>query len=125
MWDKERQVGAAGYRPPTRYPAVAAPSGTNVAEKARTEPQLPKETAALPQNLDPKVLQQALHDLSSHVQNLQRSLQFSVDRESGETVVKIVDTETHEVIRQIPSEELLVITHRMHSTAGSLVAEKV
>ncbi len=70
-------------------------------------------------------LKQVLLDLTEHVQNLQRSLQFSVDDESGETVVRVVDSETKEVIRQIPSEELLAIANRLRSAAGVLVTEQI
>lgn len=72
-----------------------------------------------------KALEKALGNLSAHVQNLQRSLQFSVDTESGETVVRVVDTKTQEVIRQIPSEELLVIAERLRSRAGLLLSEQI
>ncbi len=38
-----------------------------------------------------------------------RTLNFSVDEESGKPVVKVIDFETKEVIRQIPSEEVLTM----------------
>lgn len=37
------------------------------------------------------------------------SLLFSVDKDTGATVVKVVDKENNKVIRQIPSEEALRI----------------
>jgi len=42
-----------------------------------------------------------------------RSLQFSVDEESGRSVVRVVDTKTGEQIKQIPAEELLEISRRL------------
>ena len=78
-----------------------------------------------PAAIDAKTLQTALSKMSAHVQNLQRAIEFSVDEESGETVVKVVDAETKELIRQIPSEELLAIANRLRSTAGVLLAESV
>jgi flagellar protein FlaG len=38
---------------------------------------------------------------------MQRALLFSVDKGSGTVVVKIIDTESKQVIRQIPTEEAL------------------
>ena len=35
------------------------------------------------------------------------NLTFSVDKDSGRTVIKVVDPATHEVLRQIPAEEIL------------------
>jgi flagellar protein FlaG len=42
------------------------------------------------------------------------SLQFKVDDSTKEVVVKIVDNETGELVRQIPSEEMLSFIKRMH-----------
>jgi flagellar protein FlaG len=52
-------------------------------------------------------LQQAVTQLNDYVQNIQRNLQFSVDKESGAMVVKVIDTKSAKVIRQIPTEESL------------------
>ena len=38
------------------------------------------------------------------------NVQVSVDHESGEVVMRVVDSETHEVLRQIPSAEMLAIS---------------
>lgn len=54
-------------------------------------------------------LGRAVDTINAHVQNLQRSLQFSVDEELGRTIVKVLDSETDEMIRQIPTEEVLAI----------------
>ncbi|MBI2802762.1 MAG: flagellar protein FlaG [Gammaproteobacteria bacterium] len=86
-----------------------------------------KENARLtPQTSNPSAesFDQALSNLSAHAQNLIRSLEFSVDRESGDTVVKVVDSNTKEVIRQIPSEEVLAIAHRLQAGYGGLLKEK-
>ena len=60
-------------------------------------------------------LEQALQDLSGYVQNVQRNLQFDVDDTSGHTIIRVVDSETAEVIRQIPSEEVLVLARHLKS----------
>jgi len=52
-------------------------------------------------------LKQAVSQLNDHVQTMQRALLFSVDKGSGTVVVKIIDTESKQVIRQIPTEEAL------------------
>jgi flagellar protein FlaG len=51
----------------------------------------------------------AIDKLNSKVQNLNRNLEFSIDKDSGELVVKVVDAHTHEVIRQIPRKEALAL----------------
>ena len=49
-------------------------------------------------------LGEAVTQLNDFVQNVQRDLQFEVDNDAGQTIVKVVDQETKEVIRQIPDE---------------------
>jgi flagellar protein FlaG len=56
---------------------------------------------------NPGELKQAVSQLNDHVQAMQRALLFSVDQGSGTLVVKIIDTENKQVIRQIPTEEAL------------------
>ena len=58
-------------------------------------------------------LDAALSKISDYVQNVQRSLTFSVDKDSGRTIIKVVDSANNEVIRQIPSEEVLAIAKRI------------
>ena len=48
-------------------------------------------------------LKQAVSKLNDYVQNVQRNLQFSIDKESGATVVKVIDSKSDKVIRQIPT----------------------
>lgn len=82
----------------------------------------PDETV---RKVDPRELEAAVSALNEHAQQLQRALQFSVDDQSGRTVIKVVDRETKEVIRQIPSEETLQIAARLRAaTAGLLVSDK-
>jgi flagellar protein FlaG len=52
-------------------------------------------------------LKKAVDDLNDFIQNTHRDLQFSIDQDSGATVVKVIDSKTEKVIRQIPNEETL------------------
>jgi flagellar protein FlaG len=58
-------------------------------------------------------LKQAVSKLNDYVQNVQRNLQFSIDKESGATVVKVIDAKSEEVIRQMPTEETLRIARSL------------
>ena len=49
------------------------------------------------------------------------SVRFENDNEANELIVKVVDNETEEVIRQIPPEELLHLTQRLTDLRGNLV----
>ena len=62
---------------------------------------------------DPKVIEKALAEISEFVQSNNRKLAFSVDEDSQRPVVKVKDSESGEVIRQIPSEEVLALSQRI------------
>ena len=49
------------------------------------------------------------------VQSFSRSLQISVDGDLGTTVIRVLDTETDELVRQIPSEEILQVARFIES----------
>jgi flagellar protein FlaG len=61
---------------------------------------------------DPE-LAAAIDQLNSKVQNLNRNLEFSLDKDSGELLVKVVDAKTHEVISQIPRKEALQLARNI------------
>lgn len=48
---------------------------------------------------------QAVTQIADYVQSISRDLQFRVDEQIGTTVITVVDSETDEIIRQIPAEE--------------------
>jgi flagellar protein FlaG len=58
-------------------------------------------------------LGEAVSQLNDFVQNVQRDLQFEVDNELGQTIVKVVDQQTQEVIRQIPDEVALRLAEKL------------
>lgn len=58
-------------------------------------------------------LGQAVSQLNDFVQNVQRDLQFEVDNDFGQTIVKVVDQQTQEVIRQIPDEVALRLAEKL------------
>ena len=54
-----------------------------------------------------ETLRQVAADMEKFVRDSGRNLQFKVDDNTGRVVVRVVDTVSGDVIRQIPSEELL------------------
>lgn len=66
-------------------------------------------------------LERAVSKLNDYVQNVQRALQFSVDEDSGRTIITVLDSETKEVIRQIPPEEVLNLARTLHKGKGVIL----
>ena len=89
-------------------------SGKQVPPPGETQPEAQAKKAAPSES---EVLF-AVKKLAEHTRNLGRELQFEVDSDSGQTVVKVVDPETEEVVRQIPSEEAV---ERARSSDESVV----
>ena len=60
-----------------------------------------------------QTLADVVEKLNTKIQNLNRNLEFSINHDSGDVMVKVVDVKTREVIRQIPSEEALVLAQNI------------
>lgn len=60
---------------------------------------------------------EAVSNITDYVQNISRDLQFQVDQNVGSTVVTVLDHETQEVIRQIPSEEVVAMARYIAENA--------
>lgn len=101
--------------------AQGAPSSTGRVDRVQSPSQAPTE-AQQPSKADRletrnearrEQLDDAVSQLNDFVQNVQRDLQFEVDNELGQTVVKVVDQSTQEVIRQIPDEVALRLAENL------------
>jgi len=64
------------------------------------------------------LLRKAADQGNSLLQVVNRNLQFKVDESTNELVVKIVDSQSGELVRQIPSEEMLAFIKRMQDLEG-------
>ncbi len=58
-------------------------------------------------------VQAAVAQMNEYIQSTQRDLNFTYDPSSGETVVKVLDRNTQEVIRQIPDEVFLHLAQQL------------
>ncbi|MCK4391239.1 MAG: flagellar protein FlaG [Desulfobacterales bacterium] len=73
-----------------------------------------------------KVSQALLNDVQHDIQMMRNvGLQFSVHGATGRTVVRVVDKETQELIREIPPEEFLSLAARLDEMIGILFDKNV
>ena len=70
-------------------------------------------------------LHEAVSQINSMVQSVQRDLAFSLDEDSGQTVIKVLDSKTGSLIRQIPSEEVLAIATQLRAISQSDGGDKM
>jgi len=76
-----------------------------------------------PKKVKPHVIHSAAADLQRLVFN--RKLQFEVDHNSNEVIVKVIDKETDKVIKELPPEELQRLHSNLKETIGFLFDERV
>lgn len=67
---------------------------------------------------------QAVKSINKAMQKMAQGLEFTVDSDSHRTIIKVVDQETKEVIRQIPTEETLEIAKALDQVQGLLIKQK-
>ncbi len=58
------------------------------------------------------------------LQEMNRSIRFSVDDDSGRIVVKVIDMTNDEVIRQIPSEDMMSLIRHAGDSQSLLLNEE-
>jgi flagellar protein FlaG len=108
---------------------VTALSDTDTTNTSKAGKQLPNHGSAMPATpehvdisktnkdqgypLTSKEVLEAVQNLNDFVQKTRRELNFSVDELTGRAVVKVIDHETKDLIRQIPAEEILEVARRV------------
>ncbi|MCW8919372.1 MAG: flagellar protein FlaG [Gammaproteobacteria bacterium] len=102
-----------GSAPPAVSPARPAP-----ALPATGTAPVPVAPEGKPQTPMQDELSAAVKEIAVAVQSVQRNLNFSIDEASGSTVVKVIDSESDEVIRQFPTEEILALRRRLGEMSG-------
>lgn len=104
------------------YPAPApAPASVADAQVAKTSAVQAAQAPEGPLKVsDRDALESAVSAIQEFVSATQRQLDFSIDDDTGQVVVKVIARQTGEVIRQIPSEAALKLAQNL-SDAGSLL----
>ena len=114
---RSEQVVTATPSPPASISGQGE-SGGAVKEVVSTA-----QTAAVQQNIQAQArapvsteqVREAAKQIENFLKSIGRALEFRIDDDSGRTVITVRDSETGEVIRQIPGEESL----RLAQTLGT------
>lgn len=89
-------------------------------------PDAPRQTG------ERKIPQQSVGEVSNVVKDINTmvhqvaatKVSFDVDEDTGRSVVRVLNKETGEVIRQVPPEELLTLMARMRQLSGLIFSEE-
>ena len=108
--------GQTSAPPPARAqaPAEATPKPAPANANANSNTEAPSRSR----------VGRAIDSINQRLAETGADLRFSMDEDSGKLIVRVVDTATKEVIRQIPSEESLAISQSIEKLQGLLVKQK-
>jgi len=113
-------------KPEERSAAVAAPGTASAAAvKANSAPddtgEAKSANGAEPTKAE---LKTAVDKLNQSMTAASQDLEFSVDEDTKQTVVKLIDRNTLEVLRQMPSKEALEIAKSFDKAMGKLIDQR-
>ena len=109
------------------YSSAAQAANNNAIAKQASVPITPTG-AQVAQNIEKNLAEmkadsQQLQKMSEMVDG--RKLQFNVNKELGSVVVKIIDTNTNQVLKEIPSEDMQKLKLRIRKAIGNLFDEVI
>jgi len=84
-------------------------------------------TQGVAQQASPQQLKNAVNSVNEALQQSNQNLEISVDSNTQQAIVKLVDSKTGELIRQIPTKEMLAIAQSIDQFLmnGQLLSDKV
>ena len=75
--------------------------------------------------LTPQQLEKVAQQLQDFVGEMNRGLEFSVDKDSGRDVIKVIDKSSGDLVKQYPSEEVLTLVAKLSDMVGGFIDAKV
>lgn len=82
------------------------------------------EIAEVDHQVTADFLQETIDNVNKQLSCINREINYSIHEKTGQFIVKIIDKETQEVIREIPPERNLDIVAKLCELAGLFVDEK-
>jgi flagellar protein FlaG len=82
------------------------------------------DSSAQQQQQYPRKMQEAVKNANDFFQSAKRTLQFTIHEGDGRVVVQIKDEKSGQIVRQIPSEDVLELAKRLDELSGLLFKEK-
>ena len=103
--------------------SAAAPAQTTAPVQAVAARQSAQSVKTTP---EPSIedVNKAVQKVQEAVQSMASSLRFFVDEKTGKTVVTLSDAETGEIIRQMPSKEMIELSRNIDRLQGMLLKQK-
>ena len=106
---------------------LSGTEGKNLKVEEKATPQVQQAQVQLVQSSQQSSsgIEAAVREINAFVQNIQRDLSFNMDEVSGRTVIKVIDRDSGDTVRQIPSEEVLEIARSIRDVRDSTVGGEI
>jgi len=121
----------AGQQVSVSKKSVVEKSVDNAIPVAETPKEAVKQTTEIPEKaegfekpleLPRETIQEAVNKLQDYVDKYDRDLKFSIDDDTGRTVVRLLDADSN-VVKQYPSEDLLSLISNLEQNKGLFIGE--
>jgi flagellar protein FlaG len=83
-----------------------------------------KEKATEHRGITAPQLENVAKQLQEFIGKMNQGLEFLVDEDSGRDVIKVIDKNSGELIKQYPSEEVLSLVSKLSAATGNFVDSK-
>jgi flagellar protein FlaG len=118
-------ITSATLNTPPIAPSEARASARSTGASAVAASSPASDTAApAQQSASEAQLQGAVNAANDFIKPITNSVEFSLDKDADKMIVKVMDNATKEVIRQIPSVEMLAIAKALDKIQGLLIKQK-
>lgn len=104
-------------------PPPPSPAGSAKEPAATNGKSLPATGNNRPPAPSVQTVERAVKQIKAFLSSSQRQLDFQLDDNSGRTIISVVNPETGELIRQIPSEEVLRLAASIQTGGFQLINE--
>lgn len=102
--------------------AIDSFTAAATAPKPAVAPRAPAPAPASEvQAVNMEAIKKAVRAANEIVAGSANAIEFSIDSESGGTIIRVLDKTTREVIRQMPSEDMLRIRHAIDTLRGLML----
>ncbi len=102
---------------------IEAPRATKGKDADGKEPTTIDE--AKKTKLEPEQIEEVLSKLRDSLKHVESRIELSVDDELGQVIFRLFDKESGDLIKQIPSEEVLELDRFFADKSGLLVEEEI
>lgn len=104
---------------------ASAVSSSSKSPQARSAESRPKAEDQQDAGISGEGLETAAKRVADYLQKSSSDLEFGVDKDTGQYYFKVINPETHETIRQVPTEEMLAMAKRLRELGDSKNASGV